>query len=250
MTQRELFIRQINIKPGLRESGSYTAALPLVSTLLEQGGLPLHVSVTFFVGENGSGKSTLLEAAAVAAGLNPEGGTRNFNFATAETHSDLADYVTLVRGARRHKDSFFLRGETLYNVASEIDRLEEIAPLQQYYGGSLHKRSHGESVMDIVQNRLGGTGLYILDEPEAALSPNRQMALLIEFKRLVDAGSQILCATHSPILLALPGAEIYEIREGRAALTPYKQTAHYADTRRFLLDPESMLALLLRDDDE
>ncbi|MDD4716374.1 MAG: AAA family ATPase, partial [Oscillospiraceae bacterium] len=207
--------------------------------------------VTFFVGENGTGKSTLLEAIAVACGFNAEGGTRNFNFATEETHSDLCRYLTVCKGVKRPKDGFFLRAESFYNVASEIDKLDQISPLIDYYGGkSLHKQSHGESFMSLVLNRFGGNGIYILDEPEAALSPSRQMTLLAAIDSLVKDDSQFIIATHSPILMAYPDADIFVLTDDDIRLTPYEETEHYTLTKQFLNNPHKMLRYLLEDNPE
>lgn len=209
------------------------------------GGLEFHSRVTFFAGENGTGKSTLLEAIAVAYGFNPEGGSKNYRFATAESHSGLWENLTLVKH-RFPKDGFFLRAESFYNVASYIDELDSepagTAPLIASYGGrSLHRQSHGESFMSLIENRFGGRGLYLLDEPEAALSPMRLFELLREIKRLVDLDSQLVIATHSPILLAFPGAEILRFSEDGIARVAYKDTEHYQATRRFLENPDKML---------
>ena len=224
------------------DNGEYYAQLPIVKLLQEMGWFRFNSPVTFFVGENGSGKSTLLEALAVCAGMNAEGGSRNFTFATKRTESGLHEAISLARGARE-RDSFFLRAESFYNVATEIERLE----IAGSYGGvSLHEQSHGESFLALVQNRLNG-GLYILDEPEAALSPTRQMTLLVEFQRLISAGAQLIVATHAPILLAFPGAEIYEIAVDGIALTAYEECDHVRVTKRFLNDPRGMLRRLMED---
>ena len=203
-------------------------------------GLEFLSRVTFFVGENGTGKSTLLEAIAVAYGFNPEGGSKNYRFATSESHSGLWENLTLVKH-RFPKDGFFLRAESFYNVASYIDELDAepaaTAPLIASYGGrSLHRQSHGESFMSLIENRFGGHGLYLLDEPEAALSP-----MLAEMKRLVDHDSQLIIATHSPILLAFPGAEILEFSEDGIRKIAYRDTEHYQTTLRFLENPDKML---------
>jgi len=231
-------------------NGDYFMHLPVVQALQNIGWFRLQSPVTIFVGENGSGKSTLLEALAVSAGMNAEGGSRNFNFATKRTESGLHAHISLARSARE-RDSFFLRAESYYNVASYLEQLDEIdaasAPILQSYGGtSLHEQSHGESFLALVQHRLR-CGLYFFDEPEAALSPTRQMTLLVEFDRLVKAGSQLIIATHSPILMAFPGAEIYEIDEQGIARTDYTETTHFSVTKRFLNDPQGMLRRLLED---
>lgn len=188
----------------------YLNDLPIVRHLRKEP-LRFERPVTFFAGENGSGKSTLLEAIAVAVGFNPEGGTRNFRFASRETHSPLHRHLAVARGPVRPRDGFFLRAETFYNVASEVDRLDKASPaplLASYGGKSLHEQSHGESFLALMLNRFGGNGLYLLDEPEAALSPARQMALLARIDELVKRNSQLLIATHSPIVMAYPQAEI------------------------------------------
>lgn len=204
--------------------------------------------VTFLVGENGSGKSTLLEAIAVACGFNAEGGTRNFTFSTRATHSELGEYITVAR-RRYPRDGFFLRAESFYNVATNIDEMDEdfsYGPkvIESYGGVSLHHQSHGESFLALVQNRFGGNGLYLLDEPEAALSPTRQLTLLGEMHQLAERDSQFIVATHSPILMAYPGARIYQLSEDGIEPVQYQETEHYQLTRRFLEDPERMLRYL------
>ena len=195
----------------------------------------------------------LLEAVAVCAGFNAEGGSRNYFFSTRSTESALYRYMELAR-ADYPRDGFFLRAESFYNVASELEKLDEqpaAAPLltEAYGGKSLHRQSHGESFLSLVRNRFRGSGLYILDEPEAALSPVRQMSLLVEIDRLVKAGSQLLIATHSPIVMAYPGAEIYCLCDEGIRLTPYEQTDHYRLTRQFLNQPEQMLRRLLEENE-
>ena len=206
--------------------------------------------ITFFVGENGSGKSTLLEAIAVAYGFNPEGGTKNYNFSTYDSHSELCNYILAVRGAIYPRDGFFLRAESFYNVASSIDQMDREpgigAPVINSYGGvSLHRQSHGESFLALVENRFGGNGLYILDEPEAALSPRGIIRLIRNMDRLVKANSQFIISTHSPLLLAIPGAEIYQITAEGITAVPYTQTDHYRTTVRFLQNPESAIEDIL-----
>ena len=228
---------------------SYLKGLPVVQYLCKHPRLVLDADVTILVGENGTGKSTLLEAVAVACGFNPEGGSRNFNFSTNATHSELHKCLRVVRRAYP-KDGYFLRAESLYNVATNIEELDRqpafSPPLVESYGGrSLHHQSHGESFLSLVQNRLGGNGLYLFDEPEAALSPMRQLTLLSEIDRLVKSGSQLIIATHSPILMAYPGACILELSEQGIRRVEYRETEHYRVTREFLENPERMVHYLL-----
>jgi predicted ATPase len=204
--------------------------------------LSLHPAVTFIVGENGSGKSTLLEAIAVAWGFNPEGGTRNFKFATRASHSCLHEYLTLVKSTRRPRDGFFLRAESFFNVATQIDELD----VAHAYGGkSLHEQSHGESFFALMTHRFSGNGLYILDEPEAALSPSRQFAMLSRLHELVEDGSQFIIATHSPILITYPNAQVHQIAEDGLQAVSYEQTALFQETKSFLNGPERYLQHLL-----
>ncbi|HEY1813103.1 MAG TPA: AAA family ATPase [Kofleriaceae bacterium] len=204
----------------------YPFAIPAIAGLDE---LELDPHVTCFVGENGSGKSTLLEAIAVACRFNAEGGTKNFNFATRRSESELHEYLRVVRSHRRTRDGFFLRAESLFNVATEIERVG----VGGYGDRSLHEQSHGESFLALMLNRFGGDSLFLLDEPEAALSPMRQLALLSVMKQLVDEGSQFIIATHSPIVLAYPGARIYALDGGLAPIA-YDDIEHVRTTRDFL----------------
>jgi predicted ATPase len=224
----------------------YPFSIPAIKSLDR---VKLHPSVTFFVGENGSGKSTLIEALAVKNRFNAEGGSRNFDFATRASHSILSDHLTLERSSRRPTDGYFLRAESFFNVASEIEKLDQegagpkIGP--SYGEIPLHEQSHGESFFALLTNRLFGDGVYIFDEPEAALSPMRQMSMLVLMKGLVDNGAQFIIATHSPILLAYPDALIYQITDSGMEVVPYTETEHYRVTRDFLNRPDKMLGLLL-----
>ena len=244
------FILEVKLKKDKIPSfNEYPFYLDAVRNLSE---IKLHPNVTFIVGENGSGKSTLLEAIAVAWGFNPEGGTKNFHFDTYKSHSSLYEYIRLSRGVKRPTDGFFLRAESFFNVASEIQRLDESSsfgpPIIDSYGGrSLHEQSHGESFMALLVNRFGGNGLYILDEPEAALSPIRQMAMISRIHDLVSANSQFIIATHSPIILAYPHATIYQLEEKGLQRVEYKDTEHFQVTRDFLNRPEKMLKILLKE---
>lgn len=246
----DLYVSRIRLNrpDDAGELGNYIFSLPVVRHLDE---LVLGKRVTFFAGENGTGKSTLLEAVAVNYGFNPEGGSKNFNFSSKETHSPLHRHITLAKGAVKPKDGFFLRAESFYNVASEADRLDEedrmsgMRPLLDSYGGkSLHRQSHGESFMALILHRFGGRGLYILDEPEAALSPARQFTLIARIAELMRQKSQFIIATHSPILLAFLDADIFVLTEDGIQLTPYEKTEHYILTKQFLDNPRRMLKYL------
>ncbi len=243
-----LFIRSISVTGSIPRD-DYISQLPAVKHLQAMGGLRLRRPVTFLVGENGMGKSTLVEAVAVCAGFNPEGGTINFSFSTRASHSDLYRYLRITRGAVRNQDGFFLRAESFYNVASDIDRMDASPGpgrrlIDSYGGISLHEQSHGESFLALVANRFSGQGLYILDEPEAALSPMRLMTLLCHIKDLVDRQSQFIISTHSPVLMTFPGAEIFELSERGIRSVTYRETEHFQITKRFLDAPERMHSVL------
>jgi len=205
--------------------------------------------VTFIVGENGTGKSTILEAVAAACGFNPEGGTRNFHFSSRASHSELYNYIRIIKGIRRPKDGFFLRAESFYNLATAIEELDKSGGgariIDSYGGHSLHEQSHGESFFAVFMNRFRGNGLYILDEPEAALSPTRQMSMISRIHQLVRKDSQFIIATHSPILMAYPDAIICEIKEDIKAVK-YEETEHYQVMKSFLNNTQKMLNILMK----
>lgn len=237
--RNRIYLKNIGLSNQALNDG-YWCNLPFYKELADGKILNFSSAVTFFVGENGCGKSTLTEAIAVALGYNAEGGSRNFSFETKNTTSQL--YLDLIIGKTGYEDDgFFLRAESFYNVASNIDGLH--INIDGYGGKSLHNQSHGESFLSLVQNRFRGNGLYILDEPEAALSPMRQLNLLAQINRLVKNGSQFIIATHSPILMAFPDAEIYCFDNGIKAIK-YTETEHFAVTNRFLNNPDKYLKIL------
>jgi predicted ATPase len=238
------YLRAVHlVRDRVRDFKVYPFSIPSIHALDE---LELDAKVTFLIGENGSGKSTLIEAIAVLAGFNAEGGTKNFNFGTRRSESCLHQFMRPVRGHRRPKDGFFLRAESFFNVATEIERLGG-SIINSYGGVSLHEQSHGESFLALAMNRFGGQGLYILDEPEAALSPKRQLSLLSIINELVeDRASQFVIATHSPILMAYPNALIYRLGSTGIERVAYEDTEHYRITRDFLSSPERFFKTLFQ----
>lgn len=203
--------------------------------------LDFNSNVTFFVGEIGSGKSTLLEAMAIASGFNPEGGTKNYSFSTYDSHSELYDAIRVVRGSRKARWGYFLRAESFYNVATMEERYADEGHESQKY----HEKSHGESFLALAQNQLRPGGLYFFDEPEAALSPQRQLTLLTEIYNCAADGSQFIIATHSPILLGMPGAEILSFDSGVIHPCEYEDTESYQVTEMFINDRKRLLDKLL-----
>jgi predicted ATPase len=239
------FVLEVHLK---RDSASlpeaYPFSLPVVRALDR---LVLHPRVTFLLGENGTGKSTLLEAIAVAVGINPEGGSRHLRFQTRASHSPLGKSLRLVRGSTRPPDAFFVRSETLYTLATALEDPSLDNVLQHYGDKSLHERSRGEALMALVTNRLG-LGFFLFDEPEAGLSPTRQLAFLAAMHQLVRRGSQLIIATHSPIILAFPDSLIYDLSGGQLVQRGYEETDHYRVSVDFFTHRESMLKELLTDD--
>ena len=245
---RDLYIRRMSLPEPLPRD-SYLNELPVVKHLAKEG-IDFHKQVTFFVGENGSGKSTLIEALAISQKFNPEGGTKNFCFSTENSHSELCDYLRVARGCLYPRDGFFLRAESFYNVATNIDQMDREPGcggkiISNYGGVSLHRQSHGESFLALVENRFGGHGLYILDEPEAALSPRGIIRLMQRMDELVSKDSQFIISTHSPMLLAFTDAEVYQITEKGINSVRFQDTDHYRTTVRFLQNPESAIEDIL-----
>jgi predicted ATPase len=240
----DTFLRSVSlVSDRIENPGEYPFSIPAIEHL---GTLELDPGVTFLVGENGSGKSTLVEAIAAALGLNPEGGSKNFGFSSRATHSTLHDAVRLTRGTRTPKTSYFLRAESFYNLATEVEALDDEGRLLKSYGGqSLHAQSHGESFLALVLNRFGPEGLYLLDEPEAALSVPGCLAMLARMRELTDAGSQFVVATHSPVLSGYPGALIYEMTDAGPERVAWEDTDTYRLTKSFLDAPERFLRELL-----
>ena len=223
------------------EMGSYLRGIPAISGVEE---ISFTNPVTFFVGENGSGKSTLLEAIAVAYGFNPEGGTRNYSFSTYDSHSELCTAIRLSRGIRRALYGYFLRAESFYNVATKEEEYSRgPGGVPQHF----HEKSHGDSFLALVQNSFRANGLYLLDEPEAALSPQRQLTLLVEMDRCVKEGAQFIVVTHSPILLGFPGAEILSFDDGVIHPCTYEETDSYRVTHMFVNNREQILHRLLNE---
>lgn len=238
-----IYINKIRIEKALNERKEYPYNVPAVRNLNE---LEFKNNVTFIIGENGVGKSTLVEAIAISAGFNPEGGSLYMNYKTHNTHSTLYQDFKLIRSAYRNKDGYFLRAESFYNIASEIDRISDNRQLLRNYGGALHNRSHGESFLGVFLNRLSGDGLYIFDEPESALSFSSLLKLLVKINELEKKNSQFIIATHSPVLLAYPNADIYTITNTGLEHTKYHDTAPYLLTKYFILNHEKMINDLLR----
>lgn len=246
LSQFNHFIRSIEITtPGISSSEEYPFCLDAIKYLSQMEALHFHPKVTFLVGENGTGKSTILEAIAVAFGFNAEGGSKNFTFSSKDTHSILHKHLKVIKGYRACKNGFFLRAESFYNLATNLDQMGPEA-LAAYGGKSLHEQSHGESFFSLFMNRLGGNGVYILDEPEAALSPARQLAFLSRLHDLVKEDAQFIIATHSPILMAYPDAWIYQISNTLERIA-YDETENFQITQSFLNNPSKMLNILLED---
>lgn len=234
------FIQELSIDWGKIDSKSYLRQIPAISNLTV---LKFERAVTFLVGENGSGKSTLLEAMAVAAGFNPEGGTKNYKFATYNSHSELHAAIRLVRSCYQPDCGYFLRSESFYNVATQEREYADAAHPSERY----HEKSHGESFLAVAQKYFRPRGLYFLDEPEAALSPQRQLTLLLDIHNCASSGSQFVIATHSPILLGVPEAEILRFDQGPLQTCSYEETDAYQVMEMFINNRSLLLQHLLEE---
>lgn len=236
----EQFIQKMSINWKQIDRHSYLRDIDAIKGL---DSLEFEYPITFFVGENGSGKSTLLEAMAIAYGFNPEGGTKNYNFSTYDSHSELCDAMILSKSYRRPKWGYFLRAESFYNVATQEEEYakDPFGPPSEHY----HEYSHGESFLKLTQKHLRPNGIYFLDEPEAALSPQRQLSLLMEIHRCAKQGAQFFIVTHSPILLGIPEAEILSFDDGQVHPCTYEETDSYRITEMFIHNREQILRQLL-----
>lgn len=233
-----LFIQGVLFEWNEIEPNSY---IRTIESLRDVEKIEFQSPVSLFVGENGTGKSTLLEAIAVAHGFNPEGGTKNYVFSTYDSHSELCDAIRIAKGYRKEKWGYFLRAESFYNVATQEEKYADIAhPSMQY-----HKKSHGESFLDLAQDNIKSNGLYLLDEPEAALSPQRQLTLLTQIYKCENDGAQFIIATHSPILLGIPNAQIFCFDNGKIHTCTYEETDSYKITEMFINNRKSLLQKLL-----
>lgn len=234
----EQFIQGLSIDWDKIERSSYLREIAAINKLEE---LEFDKPITFFVGENGSGKSTLLEALAVAYGFNPEGGTKNYSFSTYDSHSRLHEALRVSKGFRKAKWGYFLRAESFYNVATKEEEYSDIAHPSEKY----HEKSHGESFLSLAQNHLRPEGVYLFDEPEAALSPQRQLTLLREIFLCAKQGSQFIIVTHSPILLGIPDAQILSFDDGIVHNCEYEDTESYKITEMFINNRKLLLEKLL-----
>lgn len=234
-----LILKKITLqKEEIKSFDEYPFNIDIVRNFEE---LYFDCPVTFFIGENGVGKSTFIEALAVALGMPSEGGTENFRYETRNTTSNLSDYLKLAM-YNKPKTKFFLRAESFYNFSSEVQRLveeDDYYSLYKSYGGNLHECSHGESFIKLIQNRFSDHGLYILDEPEAALSPQRQLSLLYLIDELAKEGCQFIIATHSPILISYRDGKILDLNNNFKEIE-YKDTDIYALYKMYLEDPLGM----------
>lgn len=231
-----MFINYIKFIEPL-DKDSYLNTIPAVQFLVKNTSLYFNTPITFFMGENGTGKSTLIEAIAVASGFSAEGGTRNWYYSTEDSHSELYQHITLGRGDRQ-KFGFFLRAESFYSMVHFMleNQRKTGLPIENYV-----EESHGEGFLDIAMNRFKPNGLFILDEPESALSPANQLVLMQRINELVQQNCQFIIASHSPLLTSLPNSEVWEFNESGITLCNFRETYHYLILKRFFSNPEKFL---------
>jgi predicted ATPase len=232
-------VRRIEANAEPVDRRQWWAAIPAIADLLDHG-LDLAPGVTFLVGENGSGKSTLIEAVAVAYGLNPEGGSRNARHSTRVSESPLGGALRLVRSPGGRADAYFLRAETMHGLYTYLEGLPGSPDLD------LHDRSHGEGFLEVLQRKFTGTGFYLMDEPESALSFTSTLGLVGRLHELARRGAQVVVATHSPVLVATPGAAIVALDEhGLHPVDDWRDLELVGHWRSYLQDPERYLRHLL-----
>jgi predicted ATPase len=230
------FVRELVVRPG--RGIEHEEIVPALSAF--RAGLALHPAVTFLVGENGSGKSTLAEAIAIAMGMNPEGGAATWWFTTRASHFDVGRDLLVLRGTRTPPlNRFFLRAESVFTLATAIEQNRNLGEggLEAYGDVSLHEQSHGESFLALLHHRLGPRGFFVMDEPESALSPQNELTLLRGIHELVQAGGQLVIATHSPILVAYPHATILLCDDAGLRTIAYDDVPAVRVTRSVLAAP-------------
>lgn len=237
------FIRKIQVDWSQIDKNSY---LHQVAAIQRLHTITFDDNITLFSGENGTGKTTLLQAIAVSFGLNAEGGTANYCFETYHTPSDLSTALKIIKGFKRPESSFYYRAESFFNVATQAEEYDRLNPYGPSFGGrSLHEQSHGEGALSFFQS-FKKPGLYLMDEPEAALSPQRQLSLFVHIAQMANKGAQFIIATHSPILLALPG-KILSFDQGQIRPCTYEETESYRITDLFVRNRNGFLRQLLMD---
>jgi len=239
--RREQPVVSVSANDDAPEPGEvWPTSIPAVAQVLREG-LDLSPGVTFLVGENGSGKSTIVEGVAIAYGLSPEGGSRNAAHSTRPTESPLSEWLRIQRGVGANRWGFFLRAETMHSFYTYLEE----NPSTSGADVPFHEMSHGESFLAVLQSRFDEPGFYCLDEPEAALSFQSTLALIAVLQRIVDEGGQVLCATHSPVLAALPGARILEVGDWGIRPARWSDLELVGHWRSFLQDPPRYLRHLL-----
>lgn len=242
------YIQDITIDWNMINPDSYLQDIEILKII---NTLAFQKNITFFVGENGTGKSTLLEAIAVAYGFNPEGGTINYRFSTYDDVSELGKAIRFSKGYRKvdNHANYFFRAESFFNVASKAEEYRDGTPKDIYYarygGKALHEQSHGESFLAFFQS-FPQSGLYLMDEPEAALSPQRQLTLFMQIAKMAEAGAQFIIASHSPILLGIPGADILSFDDGYIHRCEYEEVESYQVMEMFINHRERIIAGLLK----